>query len=572
MLSRKIKNSKYYGIATSLKKIVGLLTNKDKTRIVISGILLVISSVIEVVTIASIYPFLQYALNQDKGIESKILYLTELLNINISNNLTLYIGFSYFVLVIFSAFFKIGVLKYTGSATAKISNNLATKIFRTTLFGVNDNSSSEIVSNIILRCNYAMGVMLNLTSIIASSLLIFGVVYSLLFVNQLVTITGITVLTSIYFLIAIFTAETSIKNSRIVDEKTILQLSHARRAIDDKKNIIIENRINIESNEFRAVDRMIRFARLSNHLLNSIPRVIIESLIIIVIVLMVIYLSFANLNFAEMIPLFGLFALSFQKLLPSINAIYVNYANILQASDSILKLANQITTIVQENRSSEERIDLSEIKLENLSHFIQKSNELMYKPITTIIKKGDKCLIKGPTGVGKTTILESLIGLTTPDSGNILINHKPLEEDHLHKWWNSIAYMPQQSTVFNESILFNITLSNEIEKVDFKRYEEVCSLICLDLFSNHSKDFLIKESGKNLSGGERQRLVLARALYLRRKVLFLDESLNAVDPLLRKRILTSIIEKYPSLTIICISHNNEDVVLFNKTILVQRNS
>ena len=132
--------------------------------------------------------------------------------------------------------------------------------------------------------------------------------------------------------------------------------------------------------------------------------------------------------------------------------------------------------------------------------------------------------------------------------------------------------MPQQSTVFNESILFNITLSNEIEKVDFKRYEEVCSLICLDLFSNHSKDFLIKESGKNLSGGERQRLVLARALYLRRKVLFLDESLNAVDPLLRKRILTSIIEKYPSLTIICISHNNEDVVLFNKTILVQRNS
>jgi ATP-binding cassette, subfamily B, bacterial PglK len=570
MLFKKIKNSKYYLIALALKKIVGLMASRDKNRIVISGILLFIFSVIEVVTIASIYPFLQFTLNQDKDIESKILYVFNLLSIDISDNLALYVGLSYLVLVVFSAFFKVVVLKYTGRAINDISNNLATKIFNTTLFGEDDHSSSEIVSNIILRCNYAMGVMLNITSIVAALLLILGVVYFLLLVNYLVTIIGITILALSYSLIAIFTADISMNNSRIIDEKTLLQLSHAKRAIDDKKNIIIENRVNIETNEFRAIDRKIRFARLSNYMLNSIPRVVIESLIIVIIVIIVIFLSVSNLNFKEMIPIFGLFALSFQKLLPSINALYVNYGQILQASESITKLASQITKIVQIKRNNIENLDFSVLELKGLGHFIQKTDELMYKPITSLIKKGDKCIIRGPNGVGKTTILESIIGLTTPDVGKIMLNNKLLEGDHLYRWWNSIAYMPQQSAVYDKSLLFNITLTNDIEDVDIKKYDEVCSLVFLDLLSNSSKDLVITENGKNLSGGERQRIVLARALYLGKKVLFLDESLNAVDPVLRKRILTSVIEKYPSLTIMFISHNKEDSVLFNKIILVQR--
>ncbi len=566
-----MKQQQYSKIISSLLKISRLLSKKDKRKIILSSILLAFSSFLEVVTVASMYPFLKYILGEDIASNP---HLMQLITIDLSGYLKsdprVLIGVAYFLLVLLTAVFKVFVLKQSGKTIALASNNLATIIFTTSIFGSNANkSTSEVVSNIILRCNYAMGALFNITSIITSGLLILGILYSLLFFSPLFTITGFLMLAGQYLIISKFTSKKSMINGQIVDEQSVVQVAHAKQTLDSAKNIIIENRINDETNYFKTIDLQIRLARFSNQLINNVPRIIIESLIMVIVAFVVIYLSITSLDLRKIIPLISIFAISFQKLLPSINSIYINHANILQSLSSIHKLANQIEDISQQSYLCKNSLDFKVMSVVDLGHCVQKSNKSMYVPINVKIYKGDKFLISGSSGVGKSTILESMIGLSKPTMGKVFVNDIEIRDEHLKKWWNTITYIPQMPYVYNNSVKYNVTLSTD--DIDDERYNEVYRLTRLDLLSNNDSNFLVAENGGNLSGGERQRLILARALYMKRAVLFCDESMSAIDSSLRYQLLESIFNTYPDLTVIFISHNSEESELFNRHMTVRGN-
>lgn len=567
-----MKKNQYLKIITSLIKISTLLSKSDKRKIILSSALLAGSSFLEVVTVASMYPFLKYIL---EGYEASNPYLVQLIAFDRSGFFQteprLLIGLVYLLLVLLSAVFKIFVLKQSGKTVAKVSNNLATVIFTTSIFGSGSKkSTSEVISNIILRCNYAMAALLNITSIITSGLLILGILYSLFFFSPLITITGFLIIASQYMIISKLTSKKSITSGQIIDEQSIAQISHAKQTLDNAKNIIIENRINDEISQFKIIDLKIRLARFSNQLINNVPRIIIESLVMVVVTFVVIYLSMASLDLVKIIPMISLFAISFQKLLPSINSIFINHTNILLASNSIYKLAEQTAEIIQKSYISANSLDFKEASIVGLGHTSQNSNKTMYIPITKKIHKGDKVLMSGPSGVGKSTILESIIGLTKPTIGKVFINNLELLGEHLNKWWNTITYIPQKPYIYNNTLRYNVTLSAD-DDIDNYYYNKVCRICRIDSLNCNSSDFIITENGLNLSGGERQRVILARALYMRRQVLFFDESMSAIDSMLRCQILESIFSAYPDLTVFYISHNREESKLFNKHIIVKQN-
>lgn len=567
-----MRKSKYIRLITALRKISVLLSNGDKRKIYLTSVLLIISSLVEVAAVASIYPFLQYILNENNAIHSQFIKFIELDKIILFHSKPmLFVSLIYFFIILSSSAFKIFVLKQTGKTIAIASNNLATKIFFISIFGPSPiKSTSQVVSNIVLRCNYAMGALFNITGIISAALLIFGVVYSLFFVNPLITLVGFLMLSILYIVISKFTSFKSIMNGQIIDEQSSAQIAHAKQTLDNAKNIIIENRINDETNHFKLIDLEIRLARFSNQLINNIPRIIIETLIMIAVALFVIYFSITNLDILKIIPMLILFVLAFQKLLPSINSIYTNHTNLLQSLSPINKLADQIISVSQISQSFTDSLVFDEMNICNLGHNDKKTGMPIYKPVTLRLLKGDKLLISGSSGVGKTTIIESMIGLSNPSMGKILINNVKLQDQQLKKWWNSITYIPQSPCIFNNSLKYNITLCSD-DAIDDEKYETVCKITRLNLLQNKLGNFLISENGQNLSGGEKQKILLARALYSQRKVLFCDESLNAIDSATRYEILKSIFIKYPDLTMIYISHNTEELKIFNKHLNVEHN-
>jgi len=523
---------------------------------------------LEVATISTIYPFLMYAFGNESGFTAIPFIDFDDIFSRLDGSLV-YISAVYVSLILMSLFFRIFVLRKTGKYIALASNTLTTEIFEQTAFsGRGGKSSQEVVSNILLRCNYTMGALVNLSNIFAALVLIGGVVYTLISVNPTVTLIGSGSVIVCYLMISGFTNKKSYINGQTIDKESVSQLKYAYECFSNFKNIVIEGRVKNAVKSFQGVDARIRLSRLSNHLINSVPRLIVETLIVFSIIGFVSYSSMNGVNITSILPLIGLYALAFQKILPSINSLFVNYSNILQAADSIEKLAKQVITLRQESDIEHRKFDVKQVEVSGVANHDLKSNRSLHKPVSKKIQKGEKIIIKGRSGIGKSTFLESLIGLRKCSVGELKVNGELITSENLKMWWNSLTYIPQTPFIYEASLVYNISQCSHLKEVDQEKYEIACKTAHLS-FGHDIQSHLaimVQEDGRNLSGGEKQRLVIARALYRSKDVIFMDEALSALDPELRRNILNEIFENYPNTIILYVSHNEDDVSLFKNQI------
>ena len=558
----------YYSIRT----ISTILSRKDKVRILLSAVLIIVSSMLDVAAISTMYPFLVYALGSESSF-SAIPFINFETFLNLFNGSLIVLSVIYISFIVFSFIFRVFILRQTGRYIAYASNNLACQVFERTIFGDQERASSqEIISNILLRCNYAMGVLINITNIFAAIVLIGGVFYTLIKVNATVTIIGSGSVAVCYLLMTKLTSKKSLSNGALIDKMSVLQLRHSNQCLGNLKNIVIEGRITNEIQYFRELDILVRLSRLSNHLINSIPRSAVETLIVTTIIVFVVYSSNYGIKVDGFLPLIGLYAIAFQRLLPSINSLFINYVNVLQSAESISQLANQIDDLGFKEDIEHRDYNVNSIELIDVSNQHKKTKQSLYKPICQFIAKGDKVIIRGKSGVGKSTFLESIIGLNLDYAGTIKVNTKDIRDENIRVWWNSLTYIPQTGYIFEGSVYYNITSLLDTETVDIEKYETAYRISRLPYENDLSKhkDIHIAENGGNLSGGEKQRLLLARALYRAKDVVFLDESLSALDPSLRRQILIDLIEQCRELTLFYVSHNTDDSKLFEKQITLDR--
>ena len=149
------------------------------------------------------------------------------------------------------------------------------------------------------------------------------------------------------------------------------------------------------------------------------------------------------------------------------------------------------------------------------------------------IKKGDIVGIYGESGVGKSTLVDIISGISKPNSGEIIIDNKLVNNPKLvREWQNEISYVTQHTLLFNDTIKNNIIFSGIEKNVKENLLIDVIEEAQLNDFINSLPNKLetsIEELGVNLSGGQKQRLGIARALYKEPKFLIFDEATNALD-------------------------------------------
>lgn len=147
------------------------------------------------------------------------------------------------------------------------------------------------------------------------------------------------------------------------------------------------------------------------------------------------------------------------------------------------------------------------------------------------IRPGVISMITGPSGAGKTTLIDLLMGLYEPDKGDILIDGTPLREINKSEWRRMIGYVPQELILFHDTIYANVALGDEdVTKADAQAALEAAGAWDFVQAQPDGMAAIVGEKGAKLSGGQRQRIVLARALAVKPKLLILDEVSSALDP------------------------------------------
>jgi ABC-type bacteriocin/lantibiotic exporter with double-glycine peptidase domain len=211
-----------------------------------------------------------------------------------------------------------------------------------------------------------------------------------------------------------------------------------------------------------------------------------------------------------------------------------------------------------------------EIKISGLEFSYFPSN-IIFKDINVTIKKKQKIIFFGDSGVGKSTLIDLIIGILSPNKGSIVIDNKYSPNLNL-SWLKLISYVPQKSYIHNNSLKFNITFKNDDNLIDKELYKLALKISGLDeiLKKGLDENKNIGEFGSNLSGGQRQRVSLARAIYKNAPIIIIDEQTNALDIDSEKKILDKLLE-LKSKTIIFITHRNDNISNFDKFYKLENN-
>ena len=293
----------------------------------------------------------------------------------------------------------------------------------------------------------------------------------------------------------------------------------------------------------------------------SLPRYWFELLAVFGFAILMFILNYSGYKVDDLITVIGLFAAATFKLLPSIIRI-INNVQQIHFSLPVLKniskeLKNKKFFFNLEDTITNSKLSFkNEIYLNNISFKYQNSKKKVLDKINLKILKGTTIGIMGTSGVGKTTLINLLLGLLKPTSGSILVDSKNISKD-LKSWQNNIGYVPQNINLIDESLENNIALGVEKKNINNDRIIKCIKETQLANLIKNNKNGVrthVGEFGSRLSGGQKQRIGIARSIYKNPEMLILDEFTNGLDNLTEKKIVNEIQNYSKNKTVIIISH------------------
>jgi ABC-type multidrug transport system fused ATPase/permease subunit len=306
----------------------------------------------------------------------------------------------------------------------------------------------------------------------------------------------------------------------------------------------------------RSYSQVTRYAMVLNHL----PRLFIESIAFSGLFLAVLGVLLIGEETTDLLPTLALFAISIARLMPSLNRIQsgvnrINYywpSVAVVCSDEQIEIKNEIK-IKEKNEIQFNR----EINIQNLCYSYPGAAQPTLSSINLVIPKGASVAITGPSGAGKTTLVDIILGLLTADSGRIMVDGQKININNNFEWRKRLGYVPQNIYLSDDTIRRNIAFGISDEKInDEKIWNALEQAQLKSLVKNYENDLntVVGERGVNLSGGQRQRLGIARALYNNPDILVLDEATSALDDETEKEVTKAIDALTGIKTLIIIAH------------------
>ncbi len=339
---------------------------------------------------------------------------------------------------------------------------------------------------------------------------------------------------------------------------------------------IVRNRRNFYSNEIRTTRQELARTTAEINFMPFISKYVIESTIILGAV-GISFTQFILQDVQHAVGTLAIFLAAGTRIAPSVLRVQQGIIQIRQGYSSAsptlelfqeLSMANDISNDQDVTNFSHTGFS-AQIIAEKVTLTYPRKSIPAIQDLTLKINEGEFVAIVGPSGAGKTTLTDVLLGVLEPDSGQVTISGKSPREV-IENWPGAIAYVPQDVLIVNGTIRHNIALGYPENLATDENILPVVKLAQLEEFVSQSEfglDSEVGERGSKLSGGQRQRLGIARALFTKPRLLVLDEATSSLDAGTEFEISNSINNLKGSTTVVLIAHRlstvrNADLVIY----------
>jgi ABC-type multidrug transport system fused ATPase/permease subunit len=562
--------------------VLNLINKKQRKFFYILCFLETISIFLDVIGIALIPIFLSYLLMVNTPFESFNFIFIFKDKLNFANS-----NINYFIYIILLVY----ILKFLFSLLfAYISerfNKIITNYFSLRLYegylslpykSYFDFSSSNIQRNIIMEVNSVYKSLMCFSNIFKDIVLIFFIIT--LFIlnknNDFYLILVVMLIFSILFYLILrkLISKVSLDNQIKMGEL----LRNVKYIVLGIKEVILLKKNDFFIDYYKNKHKIYLNNNFIKLFVQKIPRLVLELIIVATTLLIMAHFINKNMSGEEIIVSITFLILASIKLAPCFNSITVS-ANSLSGLKPSTDLIGDQLRYIEKNKipilKSENFFgkNIFNIKFSEVNFNYSNRDEKVINNLNVNFQKGNFIGISGKTGSGKSTFINLLVGLLTPNQGNVTVNNKSILGQE-NDWHPYIAYISQEAFIFEDTIKANITFGTSSDNIDYKKLDQILRCCELKEFIDYLPNGLethIGENAINISGGQKQRINIARGLYLDREILVLDEATNSIDIHLEKKILENIKNLYDKKIVFMVSHDSENFQQVNKIILFEKN-
>ena len=534
--------------------------------------LMIIGTFFETFGIAMIVP-LMTILTDPEGI-SEFKYFVDLVNYYDikKENLIIYgitgFGLIYFFKTIFLSFQAWMILWFGFKVQAYFARKLITNYLSTVYeYHLNQNSS-KLIRNITSESDSFAGIITGLTTLILEIMVCLAIITLLLYFQTEIVLLILALLFSlglIYFFIT---------KNRIFIWGTQRQyfegerLKNINQSLGGIKEVIFYNVKKKFISDFDHSNNFTIKAQVKSEILKRLSPYVLEFLVLIIFISVFFYFYFSKDNFDTFIPTITLFAVSFFRLLPSINRINNSWQGLRFSKVSADVIIDEVVKTNHFSQSklysdSDRNLLKGDLSVRNISFKYKNTSDPVLNNLSFDIPFGKFVGIVGKTGAGKTTFIDIILGLLNNSSGEISVGDEILNDDtKTIKWQKSLGYASQHIFLCDDTIKSNIAFGLPESEISEERINDCIKISQLSQMINnlpHGINTKIGERGVRLSGGQRQRIGIARAIYHNPNFLILDEATSALDIETENKIIEQLIKFKSKKTIIFISHRKNSL-------------
>ncbi len=465
---------------------------------------------------------------------------------------------------LFSVLFVRKTVFFLSRRSAAISANLISRLLSQPLIKIQSRSMQETLYAVTAGVDaIAMGI-LNTTVLLISDislLLILGT--GLFFVDSLVAFSTLAVFASVAFFLYRIMQVRAIKLGNLQREISIESSEKILEVLNSYREVVVRNRRSFYSRELGYLRFKLADVTAERSFMPNISKYVIE-VTLVVGLLSIAALQFAVNEASRAIAVLAVFMAASTRISPAILRLQQGAINIKSNVGSATPTLDLIEELNAATLSKEfvDKLNFDHsgfqgsITIRNATLTYPTKSKPAINDVSLEIQPGEVISFVGPSGAGKTTIVDMILGILEPDSGDVKIDgYAPLEA--IKRWPGAIGYVPQDVVISNSTIRENVSLgypTDEVSDSDVWRALDIAQL------GNHVRslpeglDTHVGDRGTRLSGGQRQRLGIARAMFTKPRLLVLDEATSSLDGSTEADITDAVNNLKGGVTIVIIAH------------------